>query len=94
MKKDAAAVLGAVRARAGVGHREHAGARVAELEVLVGELLAVDGLAARAVAPREVACVGSYRREISLGHGDDVEATRPREGAIAARRCVADRPGA
>ena len=50
MKKDAAAVLGAVRARAGVGHREHAGARVAELEVLVGELLAVDGLAARACA--------------------------------------------
>ena len=50
MKKDADAVLGAVRARAGVGHREHAGARVAELEVLVGELLAVDGLAARACA--------------------------------------------
>ena len=56
MKKDAAAVLGAVRARAGVGHREHAGARVAELEVLVGELLAVDGLAARAVVLAEVAC--------------------------------------
>ena len=50
MKRDADAVLGAVRARAGVGHREHAGARVAELEVLVGELLAVDGLAARACA--------------------------------------------
>ena len=38
MKKDAAAVLGAVRARAGVGHREHARASVLELEVLVGEL--------------------------------------------------------
>ena len=30
---------------------------------------------------------------IPLGHGD-VGATRPHEGAIAARRCVADRPGA
>ena len=47
-----------------------------DLEVLVLELHAVDGLAARARAVREVACVGSYRREISLGHGDDVEATR------------------
>merc|ERR1719171_565354 len=47
--------LRAVRAGARVRHGEHAGARVLELEVLVGELLSINRLAARAVAPREVA---------------------------------------
>jgi hypothetical protein len=37
--------LGAVGVGSGVGHREEVGAVVAELEVLVGELVAVDGLA-------------------------------------------------
>src|SRR5689334_13759289 len=36
--------LGAVGVGSGVGHREEEGAVVAELEVLVGELVAVDGL--------------------------------------------------
>jgi hypothetical protein len=38
--------LRAVRVLAGVGHRQPAGAEVLQLEVLVGELLAVDGAAA------------------------------------------------
>merc|ERR550532_658758 len=46
--------LRSVRVRAGVGHRQDAGSSVLELEVLVSELLAVDRLAACAVASREV----------------------------------------
>jgi hypothetical protein len=45
--------LRAVGAGAGVGHREGARAGVLEREVLVGELGAVDGLAARACVGRE-----------------------------------------
>ena len=41
--------LGAVGVGAGVGHGEHEGLLVCELEVLVCELLAVDGFAARAL---------------------------------------------
>ena len=41
--------LGSVGVGAGVGHGEHEGLVVGELEVLVGELLAVDGLAAGAL---------------------------------------------
>lgn len=37
--------LGNIRVGAGVGHGEDTGAGVLELEVLVGKLLAVDGLA-------------------------------------------------
>lgn len=40
-----------------VGHREDARAGVLEREVLVGKLLAVDGLAARAVAAGKVAAL-------------------------------------
>eukprot|EP00307_Rebecca_sp_RCC1486_P013867 CAMPEP_0119434854 /NCGR_PEP_ID=MMETSP1335-20130426/50874_1 /TAXON_ID=259385 /ORGANISM="Chrysoculter rhomboideus, Strain RCC1486" /LENGTH=339 /DNA_ID=CAMNT_0007460711 /DNA_START=238 /DNA_END=1258 /DNA_ORIENTATION=- len=47
--------LRAVRVRPSVRHRERSGLQVLELEVLIGELLAVDRLAARAVAFREVA---------------------------------------
>jgi hypothetical protein len=49
--------LGAVGVGASVCHRQHAGAAVLVLvvEVLVGKLLAVDGLAAPAVSPRDVA---------------------------------------
>jgi len=46
--------LRAVGVLAGVGHRENARASVLELEVLVSELLAVDGLAAGAGAVGEV----------------------------------------
>ena len=41
--------LRAVGVGAGVGHAEHEGAAVGELEVLVCEFLAVDGFAARAL---------------------------------------------
>jgi hypothetical protein len=46
--------LGAVGAGASVGHGEDTGASVLEVEVLVLELLAVDGLSAGAVAAGEV----------------------------------------
>merc|ERR1719189_876520 len=46
--------LGAVGVGPRVGHGQDAGPRVLEREVLVGELVAVDRLAARAVASREV----------------------------------------
>lgn len=46
--------LGAVGVRARVRHGEHARRGVSEREALVGELGAVDGLAAGAVASREV----------------------------------------
>jgi len=38
-----------IRVGAGVGHREHERLLVGELEVLVGELLTVDGLATSAL---------------------------------------------
>lgn len=44
----------AVRVGAGVGHGENTGTGVLQLEVLVGELLAVDGLAASAIVVGEV----------------------------------------
>lgn len=47
--------LGAVRVLAGVRHRQETGASVLHLEVLIRELLAVDGLATSAVALGEVA---------------------------------------
>merc|ERR1711879_967243 len=46
--------LGAVGVGAGVGHGEEERLVVGELEVLVGELLAVDGLSTSAVATGEV----------------------------------------
>merc|ERR1719433_2266469 len=46
--------LGAVRVRASVGHAQDARSRVLQAEVLVGKLLAVDALAACAVAAGEV----------------------------------------
>lgn len=49
--------LGAVRVGASVGHRQDAGAGVLQLEVLIGELVAVDGLAASAVVVGEVAAL-------------------------------------
>ncbi len=47
--------LRAVGARASVGHGQQEGLGVLHLEVLVGELVAVDGLTASAVAAGEVA---------------------------------------
>jgi len=46
--------LGSVRVRAGVGHGQNAAAGVLQCEVLIGELLSIDALAAGAVAAREV----------------------------------------
>ena len=46
--------LGAVCIGASIGHRQQAGLGVGELEVLVCEFFAIDGLAARPVATREV----------------------------------------
>ena len=47
--------LGAVGVGSSVGHGQPAGAVMLELKVLIGELLAVDGAAAGAVASGEVA---------------------------------------
>jgi len=55
--------LRAVGVGAGVGHGEDALAGVLEREVLVGELLAVDALAARAVASGEVAALAHEARD-------------------------------
>jgi len=49
--------LGPVGVPAGVGHRHPAGAQVLQLEVLVGELVTVDGLASGAVSPGEVSAL-------------------------------------
>ena len=53
--------LAAVGVGAGVGHGEHEGLLVRELEVLVCEFLAVDGFAARALQARgrDVSMVGA-----------------------------------
>jgi hypothetical protein len=57
--------LRAVRVRAGVGHAEHARARVLEIKVLIRKLGAVDRLAAPAVAVREITLYIAYRFNIS-----------------------------
>jgi hypothetical protein len=49
--------LGVVGVGPRVGHGEHVEPRVAQLQVLVGEPGAVDGLAASVVAPGEVAAL-------------------------------------
>lgn len=48
------ACIGDIRVGAGVGHGQQTRAGVLDLEVLIGELLAVDGLATSAVATGEV----------------------------------------
>jgi hypothetical protein len=60
--------LAAVRVRAGVGHRQYARSGVFLLEVLVGELFAVDRLAASAVVTREIATLCCYDCERSHRH--------------------------
>ena len=55
--------LRAVCVGAGVGHREDAGLGVLQLEVLVLELCAVDGLAAGAVVVRKVAALAHEVRD-------------------------------
>jgi hypothetical protein len=49
-----ASVAALLRVGAGIGHGQEEGLLVLLLEVLIGKLLAVDGLAARAVATGEV----------------------------------------
>ena len=49
--------LRAVGVRAGVGHAQDAGAGMLQLEILIGELLAVDRLAAGAVLVGEIAAL-------------------------------------
>lgn len=79
--------LRAVRVRAGVGHREQTRLVVLEVEVLVSELLAVDRLAARAVAGGEVTAlehevgdhtveVGALVAEALLAGGEGTEVGR------------------
>ena len=55
--------LGPVGAGPGVGHGEHARSGVPQVKVLVGELGAVDGLAAGAVAAGEVASLAHEARD-------------------------------
>lgn len=55
--------LRTVRVRAGVGHRELTRLGVLDLEVLVGKLGAVDRLAARTVAGREVTALKHEARD-------------------------------
>ena len=55
--------LRAVGVGAGVGHGQDAGAGVLEVEVLVGELVPVDGLAAGAVVVGEVAALAPAQGE-------------------------------
>lgn len=75
--------LRAVGVGARIGHRQDAGAGVLQLEVLVGELVAVDGLAAGAVVVGEVA---------ALAHevGDDAV----ENGALVAESLLAGAQGA
>jgi len=75
--------LGSVRVGASVGHRQDAGAGVLQLEVLVGELVAVDRLAASAVVVGEIA---------ALAHevGDDAV----ENGALVAESLLAGAQGA
>ena len=49
--------LATVAVGTGVGHREHARPHVCQVEVLIGKLLAIDRLAARAVSVGEVAAL-------------------------------------
>ena len=58
--------LRAVGVGAGVGHREDAGALVLELEVLVLELVAVDGLPARSVLVRKIPSLAHEARNDSV----------------------------
>merc|ERR1740136_526934 len=61
--------LRAVGAGPCVGHGERARARVLEREVLVGELGTVDGLAARAIAAREVTALAHELRDYAMEGG-------------------------
>mmetsp|Transcript_53675 Transcript_53675/g.138760 ORF Transcript_53675/g.138760 Transcript_53675/m.138760 type:complete len:239 (-) Transcript_53675:38-754(-) len=61
--------LRAIGARAGVGHGQDARAGVLQLEVLVGELGAVDGLAAGAVAGSEVTALAHELRDHAVEGG-------------------------
>jgi hypothetical protein len=58
--------LGAVGVGAGVSHGEQTGLAVLQLEVLVGELLTVDGLATSAVATGEVTTLKHEVRDDSV----------------------------
>ena len=61
--------LGAVGVGPGVGHGEHPGGRVVAHELLVGELVAVDGLASGPVAPGEVAALAHELRDDAVEGG-------------------------
>jgi hypothetical protein len=89
--------LGAVGVGPGVGHGEHAGSRVAQLEVLVGELGAVDGLPSGAVAAGEVAALAHEAGDDAVEGGALVVQRLPRDAqALLARAQAAEvlgRPG-
>ena len=69
--------LRAVGVGAGVGHRQHEGLLVRELEVLVREFLAVDGFATRALYRCRVSGMEMDGRSSSFG-GGGVSHTLPR----------------
>ena len=58
--------LGPVRAGARVGHAQHAGARVLQPEVLVLELVPVDGLPARSVLVRKIPSLAHEARNDAM----------------------------
>ena len=76
--------LAAVGVGPRVGHGQHAGAVMLQGEVLVGKHLAVDGLAAGAVARREVAALPMHARLI---HTSTLQACTRTKQCVQVRRC-------
>ena len=74
--------LASVRVGARVGHREQAGPRVAQVEVFVVELLAVDAAAPRPVTLEEVAALSPLI--VIVRHGGRRARRHPRRAAAAA----------
>ncbi len=59
IKQDLPCDLASVSVRAGVRHAELAGLGVAELEVLIGKFVSVDGFTASAIALGEISTLAS-----------------------------------
>lgn len=86
--------LGAVRVRAGVGHREEARAGVAEVKVLVRERLSVDRDAPRAVALEDVAALDHELLDHSVERRLQVARLGTREPPSTGRGSARDAEGA
>jgi hypothetical protein len=75
--------LASIRVGPGVGHGQNSGAGVLEGEVLILELLAVDGLATRAVSPGEVTSLAHELRDDAVEAGSlEVEGLAAASGAL------------